>query len=415
MLKMRYILLAMLLLTVSTARSGPLSSPALSRHKEVVMGNNNGIITAPVSHSDPYVVMGVGKYNGWYDLGYICSNLHGKINPYAKYKPLAFGNQDTDLHVNDNWRGDDGLCGFSIPVYTSIGELTNGMISGVSISYKAPVAGKNWFRFTDFIGYNHYVDKGFFNEPNLSGNVVLDSGRNVYLDITSVVDSDPLSDYVTFADLAPVQTITGDYYSVRNMYVGILLYRNSKDQYTVVSDKRYGEMGDGISFGFRVPAGMTDKSYTYYIFFCQDRNLSPNTIFLPTDIPPTNVYFKEYGGGVEARIYIRSINDYDGEFTLEYINRDNKPVTFNGASATLYDDSTGEQLSFESVLNSFTLAAHETKVLDFTFSYDFDGYQNPDIESSYVLSVRSVTSYGNGDIVTDALFDRYPDGSWYEK
>lgn len=47
-------------------------------------------------------VLGVGSY----DLGYLCSNAHGKINPWARYKPVRY--ESLAPGANENG-GKDGM------------------------------------------------------------------------------------------------------------------------------------------------------------------------------------------------------------------------------------------------------------------------------------------------------------------
>ena len=71
------------------------------------MAHSNGKITAPVGiDADIAPVLGVGSY----DLGYLCSNAHGKINSWARYKPVRY----ESLAPGENekwWQGWDGNCG----------------------------------------------------------------------------------------------------------------------------------------------------------------------------------------------------------------------------------------------------------------------------------------------------------------
>lgn len=67
------------------------------------MGHSNGKITAPVGiDADIAPVLGVGSY----DLGYLCSNAHGKINPWARYKPVRY--ESLAPGANENG-GKDGM------------------------------------------------------------------------------------------------------------------------------------------------------------------------------------------------------------------------------------------------------------------------------------------------------------------
>ena len=53
------------------------------------MSHSNGKITAPINlDGDVFATLGIGSVGGDYDLGYACANTHGKINPWARYKPV---------------------------------------------------------------------------------------------------------------------------------------------------------------------------------------------------------------------------------------------------------------------------------------------------------------------------------------
>lgn len=58
------------------------------------MAHSNGVITAPVGiDADIAPVLGVGSY----DLGYLCSNAHGKINKWSYIKPKEANTPDFNM------------------------------------------------------------------------------------------------------------------------------------------------------------------------------------------------------------------------------------------------------------------------------------------------------------------------------
>ena len=92
------------------------------------MAHSNGVITAPVGiDADIAPVLGVGSY----DLGYLCSNAHGKINKWSYIKPKEANTPDFN---NANLPG---------LIYDSVNK---------TIVYDAP---KTWYRALDFDGYDH--------------------------------------------------------------------------------------------------------------------------------------------------------------------------------------------------------------------------------------------------------------------
>ena len=123
----------------------------------------------------------VGRGTG--DLGLLCSDQEwydtgetdqqgnpvyalrdaGKINPYAKYKPVRYPSVGATYEsIPTLYRDADNKCGIEIPVLTASDFASaniQSLITGAAdYSYLAP-RGKNtnseWFRLRDFNGYNH--------------------------------------------------------------------------------------------------------------------------------------------------------------------------------------------------------------------------------------------------------------------
>lgn len=119
------------------------------------MGVSNGIVTTPVNPQEVYVLLGVGKYNGYYDIGYLCSNNHGKINKCAKYKPVRY-NSVAELNVNNIAYVNYGL---DVQHAVSGVVMANKTLRDFPWNYLAPRGGdyNEPFRLTDFINYSHYA------------------------------------------------------------------------------------------------------------------------------------------------------------------------------------------------------------------------------------------------------------------
>lgn len=110
------------------------------------MSVSNGIITAPINVKDPYTCMGVGKYNGWWDVGYICSNQHGRINRDSRYKPVEYNSPE--ILSKDQIKD---LC------YGFGDKVSSDDISQRQWDYIPPSNG--FFRLSDFNNYNHFASK----------------------------------------------------------------------------------------------------------------------------------------------------------------------------------------------------------------------------------------------------------------
>lgn len=106
------------------------------------MGNSNGKITAPVSlHADVYPVLGLTKTGAYYDTGWVCGNSHGRINIWARNKPVRV---NTPSEITDSQRHS---------VSFGLQRTPNG--SSYTWSYLPPRPGTDWCRLTDFNGYDH--------------------------------------------------------------------------------------------------------------------------------------------------------------------------------------------------------------------------------------------------------------------
>lgn len=147
------------------------------------MGVSNGIITAPINMKDPYTCMGVGATADGYNNEYICSNAHGKTNPWSKWKPVIV-NTPQDI-TEEQLKA----AAYGLQWYQSGDSLT------YSIKYNPPKLGENWFRINDFIGYNHNAVSGLgWKVSSVTKDLI-----NNYSDLTLAVENDP--NKITIYDL----------------------------------------------------------------------------------------------------------------------------------------------------------------------------------------------------------------------
>ncbi|MDE6538545.1 MAG: hypothetical protein K2M13_11015 [Muribaculaceae bacterium] len=125
------------------------------------MAHTSTTITAPVNTTDVSTVLAVASHN----IGYLCSNKHGKINRWSKYKPVRLNKTFPDRST-DWWRGSDGKCGL-VPVYTNNHRNIPGMYTENFIKngweYRAPTGeSTSPFRLGDFNKYLHNATPPFF-------------------------------------------------------------------------------------------------------------------------------------------------------------------------------------------------------------------------------------------------------------
>ena len=193
------------------------------------MSYENGIIskTDPINVEEPYFVMGVAPLvdedgDDLYDVGYAASNLHGRINMYAKYKPVRYDSPDNESNPLW-WKASDGNCGFSIKQIQSYKELPD-VMDGVTNGwgYLAPVVGIDWFRLCDFNGYNHRAI------PFVSG-----FGGNELTLVSSTIDFSAMFSRGGNSDLLSIDDIT----DISECYFGVYIKKNEDNAYQRVTSQ----------------------------------------------------------------------------------------------------------------------------------------------------------------------------------
>ena len=138
------------------------------------MPTANGIISAPVGVEDIAKCLGVGSY----DLGYLCSNGHGKINIWSRYKPVYLSVVNVDdtydkatntwaekssSNNGNSWDRPWFYGNVGVPVYTifevsSLSDIgKDGLVNEASRWQYNPPRTAVFYRAYDFLGYNHYA------------------------------------------------------------------------------------------------------------------------------------------------------------------------------------------------------------------------------------------------------------------
>lgn len=178
------------------------------------MAHSNGKITAPVSISDVGLTLGTSSK----DLGYLCSNKHGLIKEWAKFKPVK---QNWYDHREGYWKALDGQCGFNIKVYTSIGTITSGflkeLIDGTNKwKYDPPIGNTTPFRLLDFDGYNHNAENPV---GEIANNLIfVDSNGSCTIQYDKII--------VENDNLQP-SDITVDDIPLSDWYLGVILVKGN--------------------------------------------------------------------------------------------------------------------------------------------------------------------------------------------
>lgn len=220
--------------------------------------NNNGIIHSPVGiDSDIAPVLGETSA----DLGYLCSNLHGKTNKWSRFKPLVHTiYNDVDLHMwydfktgdsSKFWNGGDGKCGLYIPYTTTITSAVDRYLDGYMMwGYNAPEPNSvQPARALDFDGYNHNavppVDFSNIETDRWLENAGSDHKFTFGFD--SVISGTPQENpyNLTLDDISfGLENASGDNQQLKNWYLGLLMQSKSRlHTVAITNDKPFSEGG----------------------------------------------------------------------------------------------------------------------------------------------------------------------------
>lgn len=107
----------------------------------------SGVINPPISVSEPYFALGVGRRTHGWDVGYICHNGHGRTNGLSRYKPV----KGTSKQVLTEAQFKEANYGMQIPLASSVNIDE---IATKKWEYLPPQTGDT-FRLHDFSLYNH--------------------------------------------------------------------------------------------------------------------------------------------------------------------------------------------------------------------------------------------------------------------
>lgn len=238
------------------------------------MSVTNGIIKIPISLVDDIKpLLGVGGLQS-NDLGYICSNQHGKINPWSKYKPVQYEQRffqhwdsSQSMYVPDWYRGRDGNCGLNIQRCSTI--------NNPQWTYEAP---RGWdpnlepYRLGDFADYNHNASPFFRLSFPLALSVM--NGQSVIL--IREYEGTGRTGMLGIDDIL-VPTDIDETVPFKNFYFGLLFSSNR----IITSSTR---IGDNLDTVVEIPSSVLQEGDSLSITGCLSLTSLPN---LTTAVPNT--------------------------------------------------------------------------------------------------------------------------------
>lgn len=227
----------------------------------------DGIVQPPISVKDPYQVLGVGATSNGYDVGYICSNNHGKINMWSRFKPVRWKSVSINVTNDQWWKAEDGQCGIDFTNaravnYTQIpSKMTDDGNNGWE--YLPPNGDPFPYRLLDFIKYKHDAPPpiGGFSVPSKVG-VGGKFTASVMEQIITIDKDEPGS--IAFEDIKADST--GEIASLSDYHLGVYVTDSSGTRMgRVVSDNTNSR----LTVTYSVNALVQGRTYIVYPFLAK--------------------------------------------------------------------------------------------------------------------------------------------------
>lgn len=311
------------------------------------MSVKDGKITVPISLQDPYTCMGVAKAGGYYDVGYICSNAHGKINKWSKRKPIRKGDMkeiDDSVYKSANYGIGD------TPYWIRLASMKTGYLEHEPLpenmpnpveeywSYLAPQE-SNWKRITDFVDYFHAAEPPIMKV--IDSDIVYKSDKVA----TVTFKMGAINDYaIKIADIG-IMGSGGDVVRwFSDMFLGICLYNSNKAYYVTQSMKTTNlpELGNTIRIS---NADKIEGTYDAFAFL-SDRAIteiqqadSVVGVYAPIPGTESKIIIKPYSYNFVIIVnYARRKDSRTVEYDYTIINNEDSPYTTDGINIELVDN-----------------------------------------------------------------------------
>lgn len=242
------------------------------------MSHTSTTISAPVSAvADVQAVLGLSSTSTTGKLSYLCGNTHGKINKWAKYKPVILNNVAPNRSIGW-WRASDGYCGFKIGTtsqwyYSSAKALATAFDANGGDGlwkYMPPTGGESApYRLGDFDGYYHKANPPFSSwSVGINGTLTFISDSDYAIERSFCyrnMDTNP--GRLQFSDIWVHQ----GYSDINDMYFGVIFKRFAGSSSSATVDERYMVVTSAYTWG----QTSTDTTSELYMWGSDIRAIQP--------------------------------------------------------------------------------------------------------------------------------------------
>lgn len=377
-------------------------------------------------------------YNG--DIGYTITQAaqNGRINMFAKYKPVRYSHENTADQLDmsgstpanwtwksdsDWWKSDNVVspessaksCGINIPRFTSGDDLAAAYADGETYKwgYLYPRGGSSEpFRLFDFGGYNKNARCPIYGW-DVANQVSPSSSDTITLDVLTTSASDELS-------LADIPGLSDRYFGFA-MYLGSTLALVATAQETITANDTTSRR-----VSYTVPS--TSGTYTVYPFLSKYPQATQGASFNMTGIDLVSIPFgsrtmKVSSEGLVAKIsvsgtitYHSTSNNYTIEYSYSFKAPNSGSVTFRNAtlSVGIQPASGSSTIIKTKSLGDVTVEAGSTVSGSGTFVEASDKIGTDGIQSMDMYAMFNNSSFVQLNVSNDSAFSYLTKRTMYD-
>ena len=312
------------------------------------MSVSNNIIKSPIGLQEVYSLLGVAKQGTYYDVGYICSNAHGKINQWSKHKPVK-NSKVSELSESDFATPEKN---YGLKIVDSSGkELTTALDTNIAnikslntYDYKLD-SPTSVFRLTDFNEYYHNATPFVFYNGDAAESVNLFnySNGNTWFspDITNAYDDNEYPNYcISIEDMGGATKWTGGT-PLGNFHLAAFFVRGNSYIKSVCTDN-INEGGYDISIQVGTTEGTARLGMYNYVCYLGFVNESGDRILPIPKFNGRNSFNLNITSYFDGTCIIDKVGSYQNSFTSNIDLREGKGYITNWQNVSYYDMNNGQ-------------------------------------------------------------------------
>lgn len=360
------------------------------------MSKSGDKIIPPIGLEELYTELGVGKTNGRYDVSYLCSNEHGKINKWAKHKPERI---DSPVPINDEQRKYNNFGLSPTVVYTSVNDAIeaakNGYLGGWA--YDAPRPGEDYARMSDFDGYIHNSPSpfGYLKDPT---EIVLQKTGSTEMMLPILIPN-PFGEFIVVSDFS------GGASPYKQWYPGIVMY-NQRKTIWATGTATFEESGSGSAWNIDLGTVTQSDIGTYTAVLFISSKLIPKgsyindpRIIFTGDRASVIVeeYVSPYSISITAQYKLNSLGGVLCNVTLTCWNNTPTAAVFHGLYLRAAKDYAGTSAQNVGTIGDIDVPANGSKTVK--EEINFTG-----LFGSAAWDYKFIKAFANDDKVKDTTW-----------